>query len=175
MCKHSMSMGLGKLGDFTTTSHHKHRWTFEAHCPLADIPSSFVKMKRPEIKTELQAVMNNDPRNIIVTFNDVQTDIMKTWAELYRFLGEESLYSSTSIMALGKGTSTLWNGCGEKLEEWTFDGLRLRAINFGELDYSNSESCTIEAYFGYQKVSFNGKSLWNKAMLPFNFTPAEQP
>lgn len=42
----------------------------------------------------------------------------------------------------------------DMLEEWTFKKIWPKSINFGELDYSNSDECTIEVNWVYNEVLY---------------------
>ena len=54
-------------------------------------------------------------------------------------------------------TLTLWDGCGAPLEVWTLSDAWPQAINFGDLDYSSSDTVDIELTLRYSQVTFQHK------------------
>jgi hypothetical protein len=54
----------------------------------------------------------------------------------------------------GEGILTMYDGCGNPLEEWRMKDCWPQAINFGDLDYSQSEECTIEVTLRYSNVKY---------------------
>ena len=49
---------------------------------------------------------------------------------------------------------TLFDGCGTALEQWCLNDSWPQAVNFGELDYSQSEECTIDITLRYSQVEY---------------------
>ena len=52
----------------------------------------------------------------------------------------------------GEGLLALYDGCGKVVEKWTLKGCFIQAINFGDLDYSSNDECTIEITVRYDKA-----------------------
>jgi hypothetical protein len=96
---------------------------------------------------------------ITVTYIDVAT---AEAAPLFRWLA--SVYDFTDPINLRMGSIRndyaatavikLWDGCGSLLESWTLKDVWPTAVNFGDLDYSNSEECTIELTLRYSDVTY---------------------
>lgn len=50
------------------------------------------------------------------------------------------------------GFLTLFDGCGEALEEWVFENIWPQQINWGELEMSNSEIVTVDMTLRYDRA-----------------------
>jgi len=57
----------------------------------------------------------------------------------------------------GEVTLRLWDGCGHELEQWKLLDAWPQAINFGDLDYSSSDTVDIELTLRYSMVQFTHK------------------
>jgi hypothetical protein len=55
----------------------------------------------------------------------------------------------------GTGVLILYDGCGNALEKWNLIDCWPQAVNFGELDYSQSEEVTIEVTLRYGGVTYD--------------------
>ena len=96
---------------------------------------------------------------ITVTYIDVGSEEM---APLYNWLA--SVYDFTDPINLRMGSTRnqyaatgiikMWDGCGGLLESWRLDDVWPTSVNFGDLDYSNSEEATIELTLRYSNVEY---------------------
>lgn len=69
--------------------------------------------------------------------------------------GSPSYHMGSSVADYaGTGILTLYDGCGKTLEIWTMGHAWPQAINFQDLDYSNSEECTVELTLRYSEVTY---------------------
>lgn len=48
----------------------------------------------------------------------------------------------------------LWDGCGNPLEGWILRHVWPQSVNWGDLDMSSSEECTVELTLRYSEVSY---------------------
>jgi hypothetical protein len=62
--------------------------------------------------------------------------------------------NSKRINYSGVATLKLWDGCGGLLEQWQLLDAWPQAINFGDLDYSSSETVDIELTMRYSQMNF---------------------
>ncbi len=171
-----MQMGLGKLGLPNLVFKRKYRWTFEIqNLPVGNIPKHYVKLgARPNLsieETEINFLHGKQfiPgkgtwETITVTYYDVapqDASMAPLWgwlASVYDFMHPDNLYqASTKASYSGLGLILLYDGCGTILESWTLYDIWPQAINFGELDYSSSEECTIELTMRYSTVKYEPK------------------
>jgi len=176
-------MGIGVLGFSNTVFKRKFRYTLkiDSKCPTRDdIPEHYVKVaSRPNLGIEeVELNFLNAKKwipgkatweNLTVTYIDVATQQMKP---LYDWLA--TMYDFTDPVQLNQGhlpddysgtaTLTMWDGCGSPLETWLMEDMWPTAINFGDLDYSSSEECTVELTMRYSQVSY-------KAFCPDEYTP----
>ena len=168
-------MGMGDLALPQTIFKRKFRWTFEVSgfCGGQNVPQSFVKLaSRPNLSIEETEInfLNGKMwipgkgswETISVTYYDVtgqtagETSAIYSWiATVYNFLDPTKLtQSSYSGSYSGTGSLILYDGCGTALETWTLGDMWPQAVNFGELDYSSSEECTIELTLRYSEVKY---------------------
>ena len=158
----------------------KFRWTFEVRgtggCPFT-VPPYFVKLAaRPNISFEETEInFLNDKtwipgkaswEAITVTYIDVGGSLGGDAAGanlgLYQWLlnvfdfsqDSKKFMNSQRTNYAGETTLTLWDGCGGRLEVWTLKDAWPQAINFGDLDYSSSDTVDIELTLRYSQVSF---------------------
>jgi len=177
-----IAMGLGLLGNDNIVFKRKYRWTMEFFCPCDSvIGSHLVKVSsRPNIsieETEINFLHGKmwipgkaTWETISVTFYDIAvgegdagSNGIYTWlATVYNFTDNVGLHQSSrkgdetngSQGYAGKVKLTMFDGCGEGLEEWTLGHCWPQAINFGELDYSSSEEATIEVTLRYATAEY---------------------
>ena len=178
-----VDMALGKLGSQDLIFKRKFRWTFKVQetCDgKKDIPECYVKVAaRPSLTVEETEInfLNSKGwlpgkaawETITVTYYDVggkgdevdSEGIANLWgwlATIYNFSkGTKSEQGANRKNYAGKGVLTLYDGCGKGIEEWTLEDMWPQAINFGELDYSSSEECTIELTLRYSKVQYDNQ------------------
>jgi len=165
-------MGLGKIGFDNVVFKRKFRWTFEVQdiCRGLTVPKDFVKLaSRPNISIEETEINylhgktwipgKGTWETITVTYFDVATTEnlpLYTWlASVYEYTDPVNLrMGSARTDYAGTGILHLFDGCGEAIERWIMRDLWPTAINWGDLDYSNSEECTIELTLRYSQVDY---------------------
>ncbi len=168
------NMGIGVIGQPDMVFKRKFRYTFEifGFCDNEKnvVPEHFVKTaSRPNLAIEETEINHLNAKTwipgkaswetITVTYIDVASSEM---APLFNWLA--SVYNFTDPINLEQGsqrgdyTATgilkMWDGCGQLLETWTIRDVWPSAINFGDLDYSNSEESTIELTLRYSDVQY---------------------
>ena len=174
-------MGLGELAKGNVVFKRKYRWTMKLvpHCGDQAIPEYYVKTaNRPQItieETEINFLHGKfwlpgkaTWEAMTITYYDVSNtenanNALFTWlATTYNFTDSEGLHQSTlrgedNLSTGGYGCDgklSLYDGCGTALETWTLHGMWPQSINFGELDYSSSEECTIEVTTRYDSAEY---------------------
>jgi len=166
-------MGIGVIGQPDMVFKRKFRWTFEIRgfCDneANAVPEHFVKMAaRPNIAIEETELNHLNAKmwipgkatweTITVTYIDVAHEEMRSlydWlATVYDFTDPVNLRMGTKRDWRATGILNLYDGCGEILENWQLQNMWPTAMNFGELDYSNSEEATIELTLRYSQVSY---------------------
>ena len=167
-----IDMGLGELGGPSVIHKRKFRWTFEIYGPCGlSIPKNFVKLAaRPSLSIEETEInyLNGKTwipgkgtwETITVTYYDVagsaNQDLWGWIATLYDYTDSVGLKQSTIRSGYeGLGILNLYDGCGTILEEWLLGDMWPQAINWQDLDYSNSEECTVELTLRYGKVEYS--------------------
>lgn len=162
-------MGLRNLADANLVFKRKYRWAFEVQgLARGDIPSHYVRLAaRPNLQIE-EAEINylhgtdwipgkGKWQTITVTYYDTNSGKMKPlydWlASVYNFTDAIGLHqSSTRSSYSGTGIIRLFDGCGTTMETWKLFTIWPQAVNFGELDYSSSETADIELTLRYSQV-----------------------
>ena len=176
------SMGLGELASGNVVFKRKYRWTMQLdlHCDAQKIPEYYVKTaSRPQIdidETEINFLHRKfwipgkaTWNALTITFYDVSdlgnanNGLFGWLATTYNFTDPVGLHQSTlrgpdrnpSSGGYGcDGTLQLYDGCGVALERWTLLGMWPQSINFGELDYTSSDECTIEVTTRYDSAKY---------------------
>lgn len=169
------------VGDNNVIFKRKFRWTFEVEsiggCEFR-VPAHFCKLAaRPNISIEETEInFLNDKtwipgkaawESITITYLDVGgvglqdegqlgvRGIYQWLAAVYDFTGQGQPrrgMSSKRAGYSGKGTLKLYDGCGNTMETWILEDCWPQAINFGDLDYSSSDTVDIELTIRYSKV-----------------------
>tara|TARA_Y100000034_G_C6835091_1_gene377294 strand:- start:459 stop:1052 length:594 start_codon:yes stop_codon:yes gene_type:complete len=168
----TIPMGIGNLGFNNLIFKRKFRYTFELFdiCGTDPVPRHYVKLAaRPSLSIEETEVNFLNAKTwipgkaawetITVTYIDVATTEA---APLFRWLA--SVYNFTDPINLQQGSIRddyaatavikLWDGCGTLLETWEMRDVWPTAVNFGDLDYANSEEATIELTLRYSDVTY---------------------
>lgn len=169
-------MGIGRLGGSDLIHKRKFRWTFAVERDGGRrVPASFVKMAaRPNIAIEETEVNFLNAKTYIpgkgtweqitITYYDVEdvgnagegnTELWSWLASVYNFIDNLALSQSSVRRCYGgTGICTMYDGCGNELEEWRLFDCWPTSVNFGELDYSSSEEATIEVQLRYSNVKY---------------------
>lgn len=166
-------MGIGELGFKNLIFKRKFRYTFELFNICGggrSVPKHYVKLaSRPTLsidETEVNFLNAKtwipgkaEWQTITVTYIDVATIEAKP---LFDWLA--SVYDFTNPVILRQGSNRadysatgvikLWDGCGSLLEAWVLGDVWPTSINFGDLDYSNSDEATIELTLRYSDVQY---------------------
>lgn len=181
-------MGIGRLGNSDLVFKRKFRWTlrWEGFCNGRKVPEHFVKLAaRPSLTIEETEINFLNAKTwipgkgtwetITVTYYDVNTQDnidLYTWlAAVYDFARPGQLNQGRRSDYAAIGTLTLYDGCGASMEEWKLKDAWPQSINFGDLDYSNSEEVTIELTIRYSQVEYT--SLCPKRDIPVCCTPCQ--
>ena len=193
--RHNYPMGLGLIGSGNAIFKRKFRWTMEIqYCENNTVPENFVKVgARPQIDFDeveinyLHGKMfipgKGTWQTMTVTYYDVAGpagSVGDTNSALYSWIA--SVYDITDPVNLHMGNTIgnyagtariyLYDGCGNAVECWILQNVWPQSINFGELDMSSSDECTIEMtmrYTGVQYTSFCPPG----AISPCSCTPCE--
>lgn len=155
----------------------KFRWSFEVagtgDCEFF-VPAHWCKISaRPNISIEETEInFLNDKtwipgkvswETITVTYLDVGgdvagagiSDIYKWLTAVYDFAGRSPSRKMSSRRSCYSGCATLklYDGCGATMETWTLRDAWPQAINFGDLDYTSSDTVDIEITLRYSMVN----------------------
>jgi hypothetical protein len=182
-----MDMGIGELGKPGLILKRKFRYTLsiEYECrnykvgdPAREptvIPEYYVKLAaRPQLEIdEVELNYLNGVtwvpgkgrwQPITVTYVDAATaDLVPlySWiATVYDFTQKNArlhLPQSEKSGWNGIGTLKMWDGCGSLIETWTLRSMWPQSVNFGDLDYANSEEATIEMTMRYSEVEYEAE------------------
>jgi hypothetical protein len=165
-------MGIGRLGFQNLVFKRKFRYTFELEdiCLGGSVPRHYVKLAaRPNLSIEETEINFLNAKTwipgkaawetITVTYIDVADSFNN---QLYTWLA--SVYDFTDPIELKMGSQKndyaakaiikLWDGCGAELESWELKDVWPTNVNFGDLDYANSEEVTIELTLRYSDVQY---------------------
>jgi len=168
-----INMGLGKLGFDNAVFKRKFRYTLEISdiCGGLTVPKDYVKLAaRPNISIEETEINflhgktwipgKGTWETITVTYYDLANVIdnlpLYTWlATVYEYTDPIRLRMGSSRRDYaGRAILMLYDGCGEPVEEWILNDVWPTGIQWGDLDYANSEECTIELTLRYSQVSY---------------------
>jgi len=172
-------MGMGPIGTGDIVFKRKFRWAFQISFPpnvgRAPVPYSIVKVAaRPSLTIEETEINFMNAKmwipgkgtweTITVTYFDVGqrgaganlTQSLFNWlASVYDFTSPVGVcQSSRRDCYSGTAQLELYDGCGVIMETWLMGHAWPTAVNFGELDYSSSEECTIELTLRYAEVAY---------------------
>ena len=175
-----INMGIGELGGPNVSLKRKFRWLFKVEALNNNsiiVPEHFVKMAaRPNISIEETEINFLNAKTwipgkgswetITVTYYDVavaggggNTGLWTWLANVYDFTNSVTLKQNSIRQNYAcKGVCQLYDGCGTPLEQWVLKDCWPQAVNFGELDYSSSEECTIEVTLRYSSVEYSSLS-----------------
>jgi hypothetical protein len=174
------NMGIGELGSPKLVFKRKFRWTFavDRDCESAGqphIPEYFVKIAaRPNLTVEeteinfLNAKMFIPGKatweTITVTYLDVagvgqggkpNEGLWQWLVSVYDFTDPVTLkQASRRDDYTATGTLTLFDGCGAAIEQWTLLNMWPTNVQFGDLDYSSSDTVDIELTLRYSGIKY---------------------
>ena len=167
------AMGIGVIGRPDITFERKFRFTFEIQgfCNNQQnrVPEYFVKVaSRPNVSLEETEINFLNAKTwipgkatwetITVTYVDAAHVEMKSlwnWlATVYNFTDPVNLTQGDKRDWDATGILNMYDGCGYLIEQWQLQHMWPQAINFGELDYSNSEEATIELTLRFSDVKY---------------------
>lgn len=163
-------MGIGLLGAPNIIIKRKFRWMLAFITRCGTVGPHFVKTAaRPQIDIdEVEMHYRNAVtwipgkarwQPITVTYVDAVHDELQgvySWlASLYNFNDRVNLPMTEKPGWAGVAELTLFDGCGGPLETWTLMNCWPQSVNFGDLDYANSEECTVEMTLRYSDVHYN--------------------
>ncbi len=177
-----INMRIGQIGTGSVLHKRKFRWTVEVlkgfgNDAVVLVPEDYVKLaSRPNITIEETEIHHLNAKTYIpgkgtwetitVTYYDVavqggdgNTGLFTWLANVYDYtnpvtLKQNSIRTNYSANCI----CTLYDGCGAALEQWVLADSWPTAVNFGELDYSSSEECTIEVTLRYSNVAYTSLS-----------------
>lgn len=178
-CGGLQPMGLGALGDGSLIFLRKFRWTFEIQYCCSQggftVAKDFVKVgNRPQVDIEEIEInyLNGKMwipgkatwQTLAITYYDVagvanngaSTNSILGWiATIYDFTDPVCLpMNSKPCDYEGTARLILYDGCGEPLEAWILRHVWPQSVNWGDLDMSSSEECTIELTLRFSEVSY---------------------
>ena len=180
----AIQMGLGKLGTSSSVFKRKFRWTMEFKNVCYDtglnIPASYVKSaNRPSItidETEINFLNGKmfipgkgTPETTTLTYYDVASeDAAQSIAPLFTWLA--TVYNFTNMITLEQsslkggsvggsycaefGYLTMYDGCGQAIDQFIYKDSWPQSIVFGDLDYASSDECTIELTLRYSNFEY---------------------
>lgn len=167
-----LNMGIGYLGFNNLVFKRKFRYTFEVVqlCGNQSIPAHFVKVaSRPSLTIEETEINYLNAKTwipgkaswetITVTYIDAAVTELQP---LYNWLASVYNYANPITLEQGSqrqdytgvGVLYLYDGCGTPLETWVLQDMWPQAVNWGELDYANSEEVTLELTLRYSQVEY---------------------
>ncbi len=172
-----MGIGTVGIGDPNVVFKRKFRWTLTIRGKDFEVPPYFVKVAaRPNISFEETEInFLNDKmwvpgkatwEALTFTYMDVSGNLtgdasggnlaLYTWlTNVFDFTSPTKKFMSSKRCGYaGAAELILYGGCGEKLETWLLEDAWPQAINFGDLDYSSSDTVDIELTIRYSRVTF---------------------
>lgn len=164
----AVNMGMGHLGSQESCLKRKFRWIFRVDGLIGDKDMEVLmplKGGRPNLgwkEIEAQHIYENiylpgkpDWKPIQFTLYDHKTSrphpIMRWVQDAYRPERGE-FYPIEEYCFKKQGELLMLDGCGETMESWTIDNMWPQQVNFGELDYGNSEVVTCDVTFRYDRA-----------------------
>lgn len=166
-----VAMGIGQLGAPNIIIKRKFRFTIEIQAPSGQIPQHFVRVgARPQLdidETEINFLnaVHWIPgkakwQPLTVTYHDVADSQMAplyNWvASVYDFMHPATLKMSEKCGWAATVIIRMYDGCGTILETWNLTSAWPTSINFGDLDYADSDTATIEVTIRYSDATMNG-------------------
>ena len=176
-------MGIGLLGDPALVIKRKFRWTFTVNniCGGQSIPESFVKSAaRPNLdidETELNFMNAKDwiPgkaawQTIEVVYIDVANlnklasgtsstanpiNLYSWIASVYDITNPDTLYMGPMRSAYAaQAVLTEYDGGGAQLASWTLNNAWPKAVNWGDVNYSEADTMDVTVTVRYSSVVY---------------------
>lgn len=129
----------------------KFRWTFHLYTEqFGEIPEKFVKLlERPKLELDEDNAVKEDSKRFTVSYYDIanDTELTKLWNWISYYFTDQAkptLEDSAKVR--------LYDGLGEIMEEWTYEGVKPVMLDFGELSYSSTEACDINLTCSFKNV-----------------------
>ena len=164
-----MQMGIGRLGAPNLILKRKFRFTLAISTPCGNVPEHYVKVAaRPQLEIDetelnfLNAVTwvpgKGRWQPLSVTYHDVPDAEMVglySWiTTVYNFQNPVELKQSEKAGWAGTAFLNMYDGCGVPMEGWILGSVWPQSVNFGDLDYADSEAATIELTLRYSEVEY---------------------
>lgn len=164
-----MNMGIGDLGNPSIIFKRKFRYTLEIFTPRGIVPAYFVKVaSRPNLQIEETEVNFLNATTWIpgkgkwqplnVTYYDVSDGYMQSlydWiATVHDFMDPVKLLNSEKAGWNSNAILNMYDGCGQVLESWYLGSVWPQNIDFGEVDYGNSDIAEINLTLRFSEVRF---------------------
>ena len=155
----------------------KFRWVLEADLPGGKLEPRFVKVAaRPNLnieEVEINYLGNtawipgkSEWQVIHATIWEIEKDD-KFWSVITSVFPMDpplKVGEYPPPEKLGTFKLTLYDGCGNAMEEWELKEAFVEAINFGELDHSSTEELNVELTIKYKPVNYKANT--SEAPLP---------
>lgn len=165
-----IAMGIGRIGNPQAILKRKFRWTLAIATPVGVIPYWYVKLAaRPKLSVDSTEInfLNQTTwvpgkvkwEPITVQYNDVPDVTMAplwSWiASIYNF-NNVNLPMSEKAGWAGTANLIAYDGCGTILEQWFLYSVYPETVDFGDVDYKDSELMSIELQLRYSEVNYIG-------------------
>ena len=176
------NMGLGILSNPDIRFKRKNRYTMRLDnvCGSGTVDENFVKLAaRPSLtidETEINFLnaktwlpgkgtwdtisltyFDIDTKGVNSAGGDSMNNLWNWLATTYDFSSDQGTTTRQGARAASysaTATLTLYDGCGEALEQWKLLDAWPSAINFGDLDGSSSDECNIELTIRFSRVQY---------------------
>lgn len=90
------------------------------------------------------------------TSTDGDPTVIFTWLQSVYDFGDPVQLNNGARRSAYAGTANLilYDGCGNPLEQWTLGDMWPQAVDFGDLDYSSSDTVDIQLTLRYSQVTY---------------------
>lgn len=168
-------MGIGRVGEAGLVFKRKFRWTLDIKGGTCfEVPRHFVRVAaRPNLQIDEIPLNFLNAREYIPgkgewnTLNIEYLDVadkdlagLYTWINTtYEFVGQQAdvtLKQSERAGYAAEGTLILYDGCGQQIETWILKRMWPQSVDFGTLDYGDSDIVTVNLTVRYGAVSYQG-------------------
>lgn len=160
-------MGLGPgLANRGTCFKHKFRWLFRI--PDLSEQGTFalppLRSARPNLafkEIEVQHVSETvflpgkpEWKPLSLTLYDVKSSVNPVFSYLSRLYdpAKGTYRTPVTYRYFSTATLTMYNGCGDAIEDWVLENVYPQAIDWGELDMSNGEFATVDIMLRYARA-----------------------